>query len=201
MRALIEKTTLVTICTALALSACDKTDAGATATNKPAAPAATQTSNQPAATPAAAPAPAASKCPAGTKGVGTQIDPCEAKGAKRFIELTYAGKDDEGASQFTMKNVSDKPIGNASFYTFFYDKAGTQLAKDGQKAYVGRAGSLRSPLAPGQSATVALEPSKAEWPEGTATIEAEAVMLSFGDGVWMKNMDLMPSDRPKGGVK
>src|SRR5262245_5924471 len=80
---------------AIAALGCDKGpspsgEGPAASTAKP-----TATAASPAAT-AAAPAAAAaasSKCPDGMKGVGTQMDPCVAPGAKRFIELTYTGKD------------------------------------------------------------------------------------------------------------
>jgi hypothetical protein len=204
-----EKTRLVcVVCAAAAVLGCDEQARGGAGTASATAAAtasAKPTANQPVKTAAATP-PAAPpvQCPEGTSGKGTAQDACRAKGAKRWLEVTYAGNDHMGKSEFKIKNVGPKPITNASFYTFFYDKDGKQLDKDGQKGAIGRAGSIDA-LAPGATASVDLHPAKAEWPPNTVTVEAEAVMVLLDDGAWLQNDDLIGGptigDRPKGGIK
>ena len=186
--------------------------------------AATTTSEAaPAATPTAAPKASAAAapdlekkpsypCPDGTEGEGTLAKPCKASGNARIMDVTWTGKTDDQGPKFKVVSKAKHDILYGNMFVYFYDKAGKQLEagagekKDKRIQCMGNifAGAVK----PGETVFVYLSCTKKDLvPEGTDAIEAEVRTAGFvapdgkrSDTYW-QNADLVPPERPKGGVK
>ncbi len=216
--------TLTCAVLALTLAGCDKDEkAPRPATSASAsgrAPAAASTlapSGSVAATPSAsasAEPEAHHDCPAGSTGTGSFAKPCEAKGKERMMEVAWSKTDDKGP-WFKVKSKSKLVIQWGKVAVYFYDKGGKQIdikeAVEGGKthAYHTCFGNVfGGPMNAGEKATVTFSCVKSSHiPEGAVAIEAEVPMVGFADAsgkkidFYWKNNDLIPEERPKGGVK
>lgn len=164
--------------------------------------------------PSAAPAPPKLRddCPKGSSGVGTSDAPCKASGDSRMMEVQYTGKTTDQGPKFSIVNKSDHPILFGSLAVFFYDKAGKQLqVTSGEKPRPWQACSgniFAGAVKPGEKIFMFFSCVKKEdVPDGTVTIEAELKTVGFADEAGQKseffwsNPDLVPTERPKGGMK
>jgi hypothetical protein len=151
-------------------------------------------------------------CPEGSSGIGTLDDPCKGTGDSRMMEVSYTGKTTDQGPKFSVTNKSKKPILYGSLAAYFYDKAGKQLQ-------VTSGGKPRPrQLCSGNIFAGAVKPDekiyvffscvkKEDVPEGTAAIEAEVKTVGFADEAgtqnefYWSNTDLIPDERPKGGIK
>ncbi len=187
---------------------------------EPAKPA-TATTPAPSAIAAAAPTPEPSTppppklrddCPKGSSGVGTSEAPCLGSGDARMMEVKYTGKTEDQGPKFSIVNKSDQQILFGSLAVYFYDKAGKQLqvkAGDKTKPLQTCSGNVfAGAVKPGEKIFMFFSCVKKEHvPEGTASIEAEVKTVGFADEAGTKNEfywsnpDLVPDERPKGGVK
>jgi hypothetical protein len=176
---------------------------------------------KPIATAAAAPTPAPTPppppkprddCPEGSSGIGTSGEPCKGSGDSRMMEVKYGGKTYDEGPKFSVTNKTKKQILYGSVAVYFYDKAGKQL----QVTHGGKPRPMQ--ICSGNIFAGAVKPDEKIWvffscvkkehvPEGTKTIEAEMKMVGFADEAGTKNeyywsnMDLIPDERPKGGIK
>ena len=190
-------------------------EAGPTASASSAVPSATTVAS---AAPSASAAPEVQHdCPAGSTGLGSFSKPCDAKGNARMLEVAWNGKyADNGAPWFKVKSKSQKAILYARVGVYFYDKAGKQIdikeapeGSDKTHAYHTCSGKLFDGIInAGEKATYTFScMGKSNIPDGTAAIEAEAMMVGFADAsqkkdeFFWRNNDLTPEQRPKGGVK
>jgi hypothetical protein len=167
-------------------------------------------------TPPPAPPPAPPKpredCPEGSSGIGTSAEPCKGSGDSRMMEVKWTGKTTDEGPKFAVTNKTKKSILYGSVAVYFYDKAGKQLEVT--------AGGKPRPMqiCSGNIFAGAVKPDekifvffscvkKDHVPEGTAAIEAEAKGVGFANEAgteneyYWSNMDLVPDQRPKGGVK
>jgi hypothetical protein len=166
-------------------------------------------------TPPPPPAPPEPKhdCPEGSSGEGSFTKPCEAKGKARAMEVAFTGKfTDEGPS-FKVTNTSPLVILYGRFVAYFYDKAGKQLqvAEEGGKTrpYQKCSGNIFGGVMKVKEKAVLTFScvKKSHVPEGTAKVEGELQMVGFADSsgekvdFYWKNDDLVPDERPKGGIK
>jgi len=151
-------------------------------------------------------------CPEGSSGIGTSGEPCNGHGDSRMMDVTYTGKTTDDGPKFKVVNKTKKSILYGSVAVYFYDKAGKQL----QVTHGGKPRSMQ--ICSGNIFAGAVKPDetifvffscvkKDHVPEGTKTIEAEMKTVGFSDEAGTKNeyywqnMDLVPDERPKGGVK
>lgn len=206
---------LPVVALAVGLAGCEeepkKEEAASKASAKPATTAAVPTA-VPSAPP---PEPAVKKpsydCPEGSEGEGTFEKPCKAEGDARIMEVTWNGKIKDKGPVFKVQSKSDHQIEYGRVVVYFYDGAGKQIE-------VGSGGKKKSFLNCGGNifgATVKPEEKffvnfscakKKDVPEDAKAIEAEVRMVGFvgEDGevdTYWRNEDLVPKDRPKGGVK
>ena len=147
-----------------------------------------------------------------SSGIGTSAEPCLASGDSRMMEVKYTGKTTEEGPKFSVTNKTKKQILYGSVAAFFYDKAGKQL----QVTSGGKPRPMQ--LCSGNIFAGAVKPDekifvffscvkKDHVPEGTATIEAELKTVGFADEggtrneFFWSNPDLVPDERPKGGLK
>jgi len=170
-----------------------------------------------ASTPAPAPTPPPppkprEDCPEGSSGLGTSADPCKASGDSRMMEVKWTGKTEDQGPKFSVTNKTKKSILYGSVAVYFYDKAGKQL----EVTHGGKPRPMQ--ICSGNIFAGAVKPDekifvffscvkKDDVPEGTKVIEAEAKGVGFAneagtenDFYW-QNMDLVPDQRPKGGLK
>jgi len=129
-----------------------------------------------------------------------------------MMEVKYTGKTTDEGPKFSVTNKSKMPILFGSLVAYFYDKAGKQLQVT--------SGGKPQPSQPcsGNIFAGAVKPDekifvffscvkKADVPEGTVTIEAEVKKVGFTDEAGTKNefywqnSELVPDERPKGGLK
>ena len=186
------------------------------ATDTPAPPSASVAAVTP---PAPAPAPTPlpppkprDDCPEGSSGIGTLGEPCLGRGDARMMEVKYTGKTTDEGPKFSVTNKSKKAILYGSVAAYFYDKAGKQL----QVTASGKPRPMQ--LCSGNVFAGAVKPDekifvffscvkKDHVPAGTAAIEAEVRTVGFADEAGTKNdfywsnPDLVPDERPKGGLK
>lgn len=151
-------------------------------------------------------------CPQGSTGIGTSGEPCLGSGDSRMMEVKYTGKTTDEGPKFSVTNKTKKSILYGSVAAYFYDKAGKQL----QVTHGGKPRPMQ--ICSGNIFAGAVKPEekifvffscvkKDHVPEGTATIEAEAKGVGFADEAGEKNEfywsnpDLIPDERPKGGIK
>lgn len=153
-------------------------------------------------------------CPKGSEGDGTFKSPCLAKGKDRIMEVTWTEKTDDKGPSFRVVNKSELSILYGQIAVYFYDKAGKQLkvaGKDGEEGapkQVCSGNIFAGPMKPHEKAVITFScVAKQHVPEGTAAIEAEMQMVGFvgaeenrADTYW-KNPDLVPDERPKGGIR
>jgi len=158
-----------------------------------------------------APKPPRDDCPAGSTGPGTFDEPCEGEGATRLMEVTWTKKTDDKGPQFRVVNKSSLTILYGSVSVYFYDKAGKQLEVPGDKPHPKQTCSgniFDGVMKPEEKAVMWFSCVKqSHVPEGTVTIEAELGTVGFADEsgkrteFYWRNKDLVPDERPKGGVK
>jgi hypothetical protein len=194
---------------------CDEPAPNTDAPSATAQPTAAETT--PPTKPASTPTPTAAvkkpshPCPDGSEGDGTMDKPCKAKGAARIMDVKWTGKISDKGPSFRVTNKAKLEILYGNIFVYFYDKAGKQLEIDGgEKKHkrVGCGGDIfAGPMKPGETATLWFScVKKDDVPEGTASIEAELKTVGFtgddgkADTFW-RNDDLVPEERPKGGVK
>src|SRR5262245_47217208 len=151
-------------------------------------------------------------CPEGSSGIGTSGEPCAATGDSRMMEATYTGKTTDEGPKFKIKNLTKKSILYGSIAVYFYDAKGKQL----QVTHGGKPRPMQ--ICSGNIFAGAVKPEetifmffscvkKDHVPEGTKTIEAEMKTVGFADSsgekndYYWQNMDLIPDERPKGGLK
>jgi hypothetical protein len=167
-------------------------------------------------TPTPAPPPEPPKpspdCPEGSTGVGNFEAPCKGSAGQRMMEVKYTGKIEDQGPKFQVINKSKASILYGSVAVYFYDKKGKQL----EVTAGGKARPMQ--LCSGNIFAGAVKPDekifvffscvkKDHVPEGTAAIEAEIKMVGFTDdegkksNLYWSNMDLVPDERPKGGLK
>ena len=151
-------------------------------------------------------------CPEGSSGPGTSEQPCKGSGDSRMMELKYTGKTTDKGPKFKVTNLTKKSILYGSVAAYFYDKAGKQLqvtAKGKPRPMQVCSGNIfAGAVKPDEKIFVFFScVGKEIIPEGTASIEAEAKRVGFADEAGTKNefywsnMDLVPDERPKGGIK
>jgi hypothetical protein len=151
-------------------------------------------------------------CPEGSEGEGTLDKPCAAKGAARIMDVTWTGKITDKGPSFRVTNKAKLEILYGNVFVYFYDKAGKQLevtVADKKRPKVSCGGNIfAGPMKAGEKATLWFSCVKKDHvPEGTAAIEAEMKTVGFtakeghrSDTFW-QNDDLVPDERPKGGIK
>jgi hypothetical protein len=151
-------------------------------------------------------------CPEGSEGEGTQKDPCLAKGVARIMEAVWSGKTTDKGPQFRVTSKSTLEILFGNIIVYFYDAAGKQLdvaQDDKPQPHLSCSGNIfAGAVKPGEKITLWFSCVKKEHvPAGTAAIEAELRTVGFTDDsgkrsdTFWRNDDLVPSKRPKGGVK
>jgi hypothetical protein len=170
----------------------------------------------PAPEPAPAPPPEPPKprgdCPEGSSGIGTSDAPCKGSGTARMMEVKYTGKTTDEGPKFQVINKTKKPILYGSVAAYFYDKKGKQLqvtSGDKPRPMQTCSGNIfAGAVNPGEKIFVFFSCVKKDHiPEGTSAIEAEVKMVGFADSSGKKNEyywsnpDLIPDERPKGGLK
>jgi len=207
-------TTHSTLCQALAfavLLGCEEEATKEPAATKPSASAAV-VATPPPPPPSAAPAKPREDCPEGSSGLGTFAEPCLGSGDSRMMEVVYSGKTTDEGPKFSVTNKSKNPILYGSLAAYFYDKKGKQLqvtSGEKPKPYQLCSGNIfAGAVKPGEKIWVFFScVKKSHIPEGTAAIEAEVKTVGFSDEAGSKNeyywsnKDLVPDERPKGGVK
>ena len=173
--------------------------------------AATASTPAPAPTPTPPPKPR-EDCPEGSSGIGTIAEPCKASGDSRMLAVKWTGTTTDQGPKFSVTNKSKKQVLYGSIAVYFYDKAGKQL----QVTHAGKSRPMQ--ICSGNVFAGAVKPDekifvffsctkKADVPEGTAAIEAEAKGVGFANEAgtenefYWSNMDLVPDVRPKGGIK
>jgi hypothetical protein len=151
-------------------------------------------------------------CPEGSSGIGTSGEPCLGSGDTRMMEVKWSGKTTEEGPKFQVVNKTKKSILFGSVAAYFYDKKGKQL----QVTHGGKPRPMQ--LCSGNIFAGAVKPEEKIWvffscvkkehiPEGTDAIEAEIRTVGFSDEEGTKNEyywsnpDLIPDERPKGGIK
>jgi hypothetical protein len=154
-------------------------------------------------------APPRADCPKDSKGGGTQRQPCEASGDKRFMEVKYLRIEDKGPA-FNVRNTSDATVNYGEVQIYFYDKAGKQIATKDNKKKLTCAGAklFDGPMKKGDFFKINFTClPKDGVPDGVDTIEAEIDMVDIADkaddkkvDLYWRNKDLAPDERPKGGV-
>ena len=209
--------TLAALSMVIAVVACSQEDTRPTLSDASAGPSAS-------AKPAPAPVPSASAsaapephhdCPAGSTGVGSFNQPCEAKGATRLMTVRWTKTDDKGPN-FSIKNISQSTILYGRIAVYFYDKSGKQIEVPDTSDTAGKtkpfhtcAGAFfQGVMKPGESAvlTFSCVPKKVV-PDSATTIEAEMQIVGFADpsekkiDYYWRNAELTPNMRRKGGIK
>jgi hypothetical protein len=154
-------------------------------------------------------------CPAGSTGTGSFAKPCEAKGKERMMEAAWSKTDDKGL-WFRVKSKSKLPILYGKVAVYFYDKAGKQIdvkqaveGSDKTHAFHACTGNIfEGAVKAGEKIVLTFScVKKSHVPEGAVTIEAEIPRVGFADAsgkkneFYWQNADLVPEERPKGGIK
>lgn len=204
---------LPAVALAICLIGCDEptgTPEAATAGSAP--PAAASTPPSKASTATVAAKKPSHPCPEGSKGDGTLKSPCEATGATRIMEVKWTGKTSDKGPSFKLTSKAKLEILYGNIIVYFYDKAGKQLevaGSDKPRPKVSCKGNIfGGPMKAGEKAVITFScVKKKHVPEGTAAIEAELMTVGFtaaegkrSDTYW-RNKDLVPDERPKGGIK
>jgi hypothetical protein len=194
-----------------ALTGCEQEAPKPTAPEKPSASAAAVAPPVPTPEPPPPPKPR-EDCPEGSSGIGTSAEPCKASGDARMLEVKYTGKTTDEGPKFSVTNKSKKSVLYGSVAAYFYDKGGKQLQVTAggkpRPMQICSGNIFAGAVKPDEKIYVFFSCVKKEHvPEGTATIEAEAKTVGFADESGTKNeyywsnLDLVPDERPKGGLK
>jgi len=184
-----------------------------------AAPAATSPPPPTVSAPATATAPVATvvekkparPCPDRSAGVGTLDDPCKATGKTRIMDVTAGKKVGDKGPTFKIVNNAKDQIQYGKIVVYFYDKAGKQMdlgGGDKPRRKLSCAGNIfGGPVKPAEKIFVNFSCVKKEdVPKGATTIEGEVQTVGFTDesgqiDSYWRNDDLVPDNRPKGGIK
>jgi hypothetical protein len=153
-----------------------------------------------------------SDCPEGSSGIGTSDSPCKGSGNARMMEVKYTGRTTDEGPKFQVINKTGKQILYGSVAAYFYDKKGKQLeVTSGGKPRPMQTCSgniFAGAVQPGEKIFVFFScVKKDQIPEGTRAIEAEMKTVGFADSSGKKNEyywsnpDLIPVERPKGGLE
>jgi hypothetical protein len=197
---------------AVCLMACDKEEA------KPAAPvvSAAPTVSTPPPPPVAPVASAPERkpvhpCPDHSTGKGTFDDPCKATGKSRMMDVTWDKKIGDKGPTFKIVNNAKLEILYGKIVVYFYDKAGKQIdAQVGDKPHrkLTCAGNIfAGAVKAGEKVFVNFScVKKDDVPKNAVAIEGEIATVGFTDDAgkndtYWRNDDLVPDDRPKGGIK
>jgi hypothetical protein len=193
---------------------CDeKPEKDASAPNPSASAAAVAPTPPPPPTPPPAPPPKPrDDCPEGSSGIGTSSEPCLGSGDARMMEVKYTGKTTDEGPKFSVTNKTKQSILFGSVGAYFYDKAGKQLQVTAggkpRPMQLCSGNIFAGAVKPGEKIFVFFSCVKKDHvPEGTAAIEAEIRTVGFADEAgtrneyYWSNPDLVPDERPKGGVK
>ncbi len=151
-------------------------------------------------------------CPEGSSGIGTFEEPCNGSGDTRMMEVAYTGKTTEKGPKFAVTNKSKLPILHGTVVVYFYDKKGKQLevtGSDKPRPKQTCSGNIfAGHVKPDEKIYVFFSCVKqSHVPEGTDAIEAEVKTVGFADETgrknefYWRNEDLVPDERPKGGIK
>ena len=152
------------------------------------------------------------ECPKGSEGEGTFSKPCKATGTARAMEVKWNGKISDKGPTFRVINKTDLEILYGSIVVYFYDKAGKQIEVESGGKKLKRvtcSGNIfAGPMKAGEKAFLNFSCVKKDIvPEDAAAIEAELQTVGFTekDGnkpdTYWRNKDLVPAERPKGGIK
>jgi hypothetical protein len=195
---------------AACLIGCDKEEP------KPSAPSATAPVVS---APPATPAPTASAperkpvhpCPERSAGKGTFDDPCKATGKTRLMDVTWDKKIGDKGPTFKIVNNAKLEVLYGKIVVYFYDKAGKQMeVMVGDKPHhrLTCAGNIfAGAVKPAEKVFVNFScVKKDDVPKGAVTIEGEISTMGFTDDAgktdtYWRNDDLIPEERPKGGIK
>jgi len=198
---------------AVCLMGCDKEEAKATA------PSATPPAPTVTAPPVASTAPVASApekkpvhpCPERSTGKGTFDDPCKATGKARLMDVAWDKKIGDKGPTFKIINNAKLEILYGRIVVYFYDKAGKQIELQGgdkPRRRLTCAGNIfAGAVKPGEKVFVNFScVKKDDVPKGATVIEGEIATVGFTDDTgkndtYWRNDDLVPEDRPKGGIK
>lgn len=129
-----------------------------------------------------------------------------------MMEVKYTGKTTDQGPKFQVISKSKLPILHGSIVVYFYDKAGKQLqvtSSNKPRPKQTCSGNIfAGQVKPSEKIFVFFSCVKqGDVPEGTAAIEAEVRTVGFADQsgakneFYWKNEDLVPDERPKGGIK
>ena len=206
--------TLPAVVLAISLFGCDeaKDTASAAASSSPSATATAAPAKTSAPSATVAVVKPSHPCPKDSEGDGTRHSPCDAKGTSRVMEATWTGKIGDKGPFFRVINKTKLEILYGDIVVYFYDKAGKQLevTTSGKPRPSQPCGGniFAGPMKAGEKAVLNFScVKKKHVPEGTAAIEGELRMVGFtaksgktSDTFW-RNKDLVPKQRPKGGIK
>ena len=150
-------------------------------------------------------------CPEHSTGKGTFDDPCRATGKRRIMDVTWDKKIGDKGPTFKIVNNGKLDVLYGKIVVYFYDKAGKQLeAHVGDKPYrrLTCAGNIfAGAVKPGEKVFMNFScVKKDDVPKGAVAIEGEIPMVGFTDDTgksdtYWRNDDIVPEDRPKGGIK
>ncbi|HKY36048.1 MAG TPA: hypothetical protein VJN18_08925 [Polyangiaceae bacterium] len=129
-----------------------------------------------------------------------------------MMEVIYTGKTTDEGPKFAIVSKADQQILYGSIVAYFYDKKGKQLQvkADGKTKpnQVCSGNIFAGAVKPAEKIYMFFSCVKKEHvPESTAAIEAEIKTVGFADEAGKKNEfywsnpDLVPDERPKGGLK
>ena len=129
-----------------------------------------------------------------------------------MMEVKYTGKTTDEGPKFSVTNKTKQSILFGSVGAYFYDKAGKQLQVTAggkpRPMQLCSGNIFAGAVKPGEKIFVFFSCVKKDHvPEGTAAIEAEIRTVGFADEAgtrneyYWSNPDLVPDERPKGGVK
>jgi hypothetical protein len=196
------------------LVGCDKEEA------KPEGPSASA-SHAPTASapPVVPPAPVASApekkpvhpCPEHSTGKGTFDEPCKATGKTRIMDVAWNKKIDDKGPTFKIVNNAKLEVLFGKIVVYFYDKAGKLIDITGgdkpRKRLMCSGNIFAGAVKPGEKVFVNFScVKKDDVPKNAVTIEGEVAMVGFTDDAgkndtYWRNDDLIPEERPKGGIK
>jgi hypothetical protein len=187
---------------------------------KPAPPATSSVAAAASTPPAPAPVPAPSTtaaekkpvypCPDRSAGGGTFDDPCKAKGKTRLMDVSATTKIGDKGPTFKIINNAKHDVLYGKIVVYFYDKAHKQIDAPGDKPRhrLMCAGNIFGGVVkPGEKIFMNFScVKKDDVPKGVVAIEGEIQTVGVTedgtkiDSYW-RNDDLVPEDRPKGGIK
>jgi hypothetical protein len=196
----------------MCLAACEKE------VPKQSAPSASSSAAPTASTPPPAPTPSATvaekkpihPCPEHSSGAGSFEDPCKAKGKTRLMDVSAGTKIGDKGPTFKIINNAKLEVLYGKIVVYFYDKAHKQIDSAGEKPRhrLTCAGNIfGGAVKPGEKIFMNFScVKKDDVPKGAVAIEGEVSTVGFTDDAgqidsYWRNDDLVPDDRPKGGIK